>query len=252
MESAVKLERKFDINGLRLEQITNKKFEVQIRGEKALFCTGDSRSSGSHRTYMLPVVNQLEFMLRRIYWKPGLIIVIDKIRVMNEIKIPPFSEFMQKGIGYTDSALIYRTALIDPWYKIQFHLDWNPMLQYYPGHEDEWNILKHWAIMQRCIDAGRWNVFLGQRSCPAEVVSSPFYEDESVYDGTGIIKSDSATPLRVYDPEFCGNNERRMAFWKPTLENGVIQVPGFYDVDLGDSKVIKRNIEPWIYQAKEG
>ena len=95
-----------------------------IVGDYALFSDPITRVGGEKCTYQIPTYEALKGILSSVYWKPTIIWYIDKVRVMNPIRMEV------KGIRtvkYNDgkSDLSYYTYLKDCRYQVSAHFEWN-------------------------------------------------------------------------------------------------------------------------------
>ena len=60
--------------------------EFQVSGRYALFTDPLSKVGGEKCSYHVPTYEALKGIAKSIYWKPTLIWVIDKVRVMKRIR----------------------------------------------------------------------------------------------------------------------------------------------------------------------
>lgn len=245
MERAIKLTRTVDSNGYSMDILRRKKFEISVKADKALFCTPDSKGIGAPRSYIIPNINQLEGMLKNIYWHQGIQPYIDAIRVMNPLPIPMFRSMYELGVSGTNTKkshpIILNSYIWNVWYKIRFHLEWDPLFE---NLDQEINTVKQWQIMERRIYSPRKPVYLGRSECIASVEETKFLGEPGAYDGTGEFTF-SMMPLRILYAEVSGNNEIRRADWHPKMVNGIIRVPSIEDIKKEDTVVIG-NMAPVI------
>ena len=98
--------------------------EFKATGASALFTDILTKVGGERCTYMIPTYEALKGILQSVYWKPTIVWVIDKVRVVNQIKT------VRRGvrpIKYSDGSndLAYYTYLDDVCYQVKAHFEWN-------------------------------------------------------------------------------------------------------------------------------
>ena len=115
-------------------------FKIIVEGDYALFTRPDTKVERT--SFEAPTVSALEGLIKSIYWKPAIRIIIDKIIVFNPIKfinirrnevkskISLFAVKSQmKGIGnaeiYTDDDRSQRAGMVlkDVRYGVEFHFE---------------------------------------------------------------------------------------------------------------------------------
>ena len=149
-----------------------------VRGRFALFSEPFSRLGGEKSSYHIPTYEALKGVLKSIYWKPGLLLIIDRVRVLNRIRTEAKS-MKPLDYGGGNSLAIY-TYLFDVAYQIQAHIEFNP---HYPELAHDRIDGKHYAIAKRMIEkGGRRDIFLGTRECQAYVEPCVFGEGAGFYD----------------------------------------------------------------------
>ena len=62
-------------------------FYYKVTGDWALFTDPIMKLSGEKFTYSIPTYQALKGITESIYWKPTIIIYIDRVRIMNPISI---------------------------------------------------------------------------------------------------------------------------------------------------------------------
>lgn len=239
MERAIKFTREYDTIGCPMNVLSQTTFEVSVRGDRALFCTPDSKGIGAPRSYIIPNINQLEGMLKHIYWHPGIQLYIDEVRVMNPLPVPMFGSCCYElGSPGTNTKkahpIIMNSYIWNVWYKIRFHMEWDPLFQWF---DQEMNTKKQLDIMERRIYSPAKPVYFGRSECVAMVEETKFLGESGAYDGTGEVDF-SMMPLRILYAEVCGNDEIRRADWCPKMVNGVIKVPSIEEIKVEDTVVI--------------
>ena len=153
--------------------------EFQVSGDYALFSDPLTRVGGEKFSYQVPTYESLKGIMASVYWKPTLIWVIDKVRVMKPIQTEVKGIRPIKYSGGND--LSYYTYLKDCAYQVRAHFIWNenrPELK----HDRIEN--KHYEIAKRSIiKGGRRDIFLGTRECQGYVAPCVFGTGTGAYDG---------------------------------------------------------------------
>ncbi len=67
--------------------ILKNSIEFSLWGEYGLFTDPLMKLGGEKLTYSVPTYQSIKGIVESIYWKPTIYIVVDKIRVMNPIKM---------------------------------------------------------------------------------------------------------------------------------------------------------------------
>lgn len=195
------------------------KVEFKVYGRYALFTDPLTRIGGEKCTYQIPTYQALKGIMESVYWKPTLIWVIDKVRVMKAIRTQARSV---KPINYGggNSLSIY-TYLYDVEYQVQAHFEWNL------NREDlakDRNENKHYFVAKRMIErGGRRDVFLGTRECQAYVEPCRFGEGKGFYDE---YEGEISFGLMFHGfdyPSESGKDELYARFWWPKMIKGVVE-----------------------------
>ena len=140
--------------------------EFEVYGDYGLFSEPLTRVGGEKFTYQVPTYEAMKGVMQSVYWKPTIIWIIDKIRVLNPIQTET------KGIrpikyNSNKNDLSYYTYLKDCRYQVKAHFIWN---ENRPELEADRNENKHHNIAKRMIiKGGRRDIFLGCRECQAYV-----------------------------------------------------------------------------------
>lgn len=143
-------------------------FKLIIEGDYALFSRPEAKAE--RVSYDVPTISALEGLVKSIYWKPSLRIIIDKIVVFNPIKFINirrneiknkllFSSVksQMKGTGsaelFASEERCQRAGMIlkDVKYGIQFHFE---LTGFKSEHDDECEE-KHYNIMLRRLRKGQ-------------------------------------------------------------------------------------------------
>lgn len=207
-----------------MSQTNNLEFEVW--GENALFSTPVSRGS-EKSTETIPPYQALIGIIESVYWKPTFRYIIDRVRVMNQIRVESKGIRPIKLNGSPDLA--YYSYLVHPRYQVQAHIEWN--LQR-PDLEADRNMKKHVAIFNRALSkGGRRDVFLGTRECQAYVRPVKFGEGVGFYDNQSEHERFFSSMVHGFNyPDETGKSEFSVRFWNPVMRDGVIDFPRPEDV----------------------
>ncbi len=191
--------------------------EFKVSGRYALFTDPLTKIGGEKCSYQIPTYEALKGILSSVYWKPTIVWIIDKLRVMNAIRTQTRNTKPIKYSGGNDLAIY--TYLYDVVYQVQARFVWNP------HREDliqDRNENKHYFIARRMIErGGRRDVFLGTRECQAYVEPCQFGEGKGHYDDYGEL--DFGLMFHGFDyPDEIGKNEFYSRFWRPKMDNGYV------------------------------
>lgn len=194
--------------------------EFKVYGKYALFTDPLTKIGGERASYQVPTYQALKGILESVYWKPTLIWVIEKVRVINQIQTE------SKGVkpvkyGGGNELSIY-TYLRDVEYQVRAHFEWNM------GRLDldqDRNENKHFFTARRMIErGGRRDIFLGTRECQGYVEPCRFGDGQGFYDGKGELAF--GLMFHGFDyPSETGCSELWARFWIPRMQNGVITFP---------------------------
>lgn len=139
------------------EIIKSPRFSYKVFGDWALFTDPIMRLGGEKFTYSIPTYQALKGITESIYWKPTIVIHIDKVRVMKPILVEAKDIRLFKYSNSRSSDLARYTYLKDVEYQVLAHFEFN--MNRLDLAKDR-NIKKHLAIMKRCIKrGGRRDVF---------------------------------------------------------------------------------------------
>ncbi|MBN1482256.1 type I-C CRISPR-associated protein Cas5 [candidate division KSB1 bacterium] len=194
--------------------------EFKVWGKYALFTDPLTKIGGEKYSYQIPTYEALKGILSSVYWKPTFIWVIDKVRVMKRIKTQTRSA---KPIRYYSDAndLAIYTYLSDVEYQVQAHFEWNENRNDLAQDRNE---NKHYFVAKRMIErGGRRDVFLGTRECQGYVEECTFGEDEGYYDGYGEFDAFGLMFHGFDYPDEANKDEFWARFWRPKMQNGVIE-----------------------------
>jgi CRISPR-associated protein Cas5d len=193
--------------------------EFKVTGKYALFTDPLTKIGGEKFSYQIPTYEGLKGILSSVYWKPTIVWIIDKVRVIKPISTQTRSaKPVEYGGG--NSLSIY-TYLNDVEYQVQAHFEWNPNRADL-AHDRNEN--KHYFIAKRMIDrGGRRDVFLGTRECQGYVEPCEFGEGNGFYDNyPGEISF--GLMFHGFDyPDELGKDEFHARFWQPKLIKGIVE-----------------------------
>ena len=205
--------------------IHENKVEFEVYGDYGLFSDPIMRVGGEKCTYQVPTYEALKGVLHSIYWKPTIIWIVDKVRVMNRIQteVKGIRPIKYNGGG---NDLAYYTYLKDCRYQVQAHFEWN---ENRPELEGDRNENKHHNMAKRFIEkGGRRDIYLGTRECQGYVEPCVFGEGEGYYDDLpqlafGLMLHGITYADETYSEETKDCMTAR--FWYPVMERGVITFP---------------------------
>lgn len=195
--------------------------EFEVYGDYALFSDPIMRVGGEKCTYQVPTYEALKGILSSVYWKPTIVWIIDKVRVMNPIQTEVKGIRPIKYTGGND--LSFYTYLKNCRYQVMAHFEWNENRPELIGDRNE---NKHHCIAKRMIEkGGRRDIFLGTRECQGYVVPCKFEEGEGHYDNIQELAFGLMYHGITYaDEAFSEETKNCMTarFWYPKMQNGVI------------------------------
>jgi CRISPR-associated protein Cas5d len=206
--------------------------DFKVSGKYALFTDPLTKIGGEKCSYHIPTYEALKGVLSSVYWKPTIVWIIDKVRVMKRIRTqtrsskpmnysgvyPSLRDRTKKKEESLHDLAIY-TYLADVEYQVQAHFEWNTNRK---DMEKDRNEHKHFFVAKRMIKiGGRRDIFLGARECQGYVEPCMFGEGKSEYDNYGEIAFDLMFHGFDY-PDEIGNNALHSRFWRPTMVDGKI------------------------------
>ncbi|MBF0455536.1 MAG: type I-C CRISPR-associated protein Cas5 [Magnetococcales bacterium] len=210
------------------------RISFKVSGRYALFTDPVSRVGGEKCSYHLPTYEAIKGVVKSIYWKPTLVWIVDRVRVMKPLRTQTKGTKPIKFQSSGNDLAIY-TFLRDVEYQVEAHFEWNP---YRPELKADRNPRKHLAIAQRMVErGGRQDVFLGSRDCQGYVESCEFGAGEGAYDG--IEELGFGLMFHGFDyPDETGEEALGSRFWHATLRHGLIDFP------RPEACTIRRHIRP--------
>lgn len=195
--------------------------EFKVYGRYALFSDPITRLGGEKCTYQVPTYEALKGILSSVYWKPTLIWVIDRVRVMKPIRME--TKGIRPLIYGSGNTLSLYTYLSDVEYQVKAHFEWN---ENRPDLAVDRNENKHYFMAKRFIErGGRRDIFLGTRECQAYVEPCVFGEGEGFYDNCDELGFGLQFHGFTYADEADENHKGMLTarFWTPVMRNGVIE-----------------------------
>jgi len=196
--------------------------EFSVFGDYALFSDPITRVGGEKCTYQIPTYEALKGILSSVYWKPTIVWYIDKVRVMNPIRMEVKGIRLAKYNGKKDLANY--TYLKNCRYQVSAHFEWNENRPELIGDRNE---NKHHQIAKRMIEkGGRRDIFLGTRECQGYVEPCVFGEGDGAYDDTPMISFGHMYHGITYPDEAFSDETRgkmTLNFWYPEMKNGIIE-----------------------------
>jgi CRISPR-associated protein Cas5d len=191
--------------------------EFKVFGKYAIFTDPLTRVGGEKCSYHIPTYEALKGILSSVYWKPTIIWIIDRVRVMKKIKTQTRSTKPINYGGGNDLAIY--TYLADVEYQVRAHFEWNLNRS---DMEKDRNENKHYFVAKRMIEkGGRRDIFLGARECQGYVEPDHFGERKGDYDDYGELAFDLMFHGFDY-PDELGKNELHARFWRPKMIDGMI------------------------------
>jgi len=210
------------------------KVEFKVYGKYALFTDPLTKIGGEKCSYQIPTYEALKGIISSVYWKPTIIWIIDKVRIMNPIKTQTRSTKPLNYGGVYPSArepgkkqepfntLSIYTYLNDVEYQVQAHFIWNEKRDDLKKDQNE---NKHWYVAKRMIErGGRRDIFLGARECQGYVEPCNFGDSAGHYDD--IPELAFGLMFHGFDYPDEGDDENLIArFWWSKMKNGIVEFP---------------------------
>jgi CRISPR-associated protein Cas5d len=203
--------------------------EFRAWGRYAMFTDPLTRVGGEKCSYHVPTYEALKGVAKSIYWKPTLIWVVDKVRVLKRIRTQTKgTKPLDFGGGNRLAIYTFLTGDPDPItgpsveYQVQAHFKWN---EHRPELAKDRVDGKHYQIAQRSLAlGGRQDIFLGTRDCQGYVEPCAFGVGAGDYDGKGELGF--GLMFHSFDyPDETGVNALGANFWRPQMVDGVIRFP---------------------------
>lgn len=199
-----------------MQRATRNSVEFKVWGKYALFTDPLTKIGGEKYSYQIPTYEALKGILSSVYWKPTIVWIIDRVRVMKPIKTQTRSAKPVKYGGSGHDLAIY-TYLADVEYQVQAHFEWN-LNREDLAHDRNEN--KHFFVARRMIErGGRRDIFLGTRECQGYVEPCQFNEERGFYDN---YDGEIAFGLMFHGfdyPDEAAREHLYARFWRPTLKD---------------------------------
>ena len=123
--------------------------EFKVSGKYALFTDPLTKIGGEKCSYHIPTYEALKGILSSVYWKPTIIWIIDKVRIMKPVRTQTKGVKPVKYSGGNDLSIY--TYLADVEYQVKAHFVWNENRK---DMEQDRNENKHWIVAKRMIERG--------------------------------------------------------------------------------------------------
>lgn len=210
--------------------------EFKVWGKYALFTDPVTKIGGEKCSYHVPTYEALKGIVKSIYWKPTIIWIIDKVRIMNVIQTQTKG---MKALDYNYSKNPYTLSIYNYLYNVEYHVqahfEWN---LYHPDLETDRNLNKHYSIAMRMLEkGGRQDIFLGTRECQAYIEPCSFDDGSGYYDD--IDELSFGMMFHGFDyPDETGKHCLYSRFFYPKMKKGIIEFPN------PDECSIKKYIHP--------
>ena len=190
----------------------------KVWGRHALFTDPLTKIGGEKCSYHVPTYEALKGIVKSIYWKPSIVWIVDKVRVMNRIRTQTKGTKPLKMSGGNDLAIY--TFLADVEYQVQAHFVWN---QHRPELKEDWIDGKHFAMAHRMLErGGRQDIFLGTRDCQGYVEPCEFGSGQGFHDNGGELAF--GLMFHGFDyPDETGVDELVARFWRQSMVDGVTE-----------------------------
>lgn len=197
----------------------NNTITFQLWGRNALFTDPITKIGGEKCSYQIPTYEALKGGAESIYWKPTIVWVIDRMRVMKPIQTQTKGmKPLRYATGGNDLSIY--TYLSDVAYQVEMHFEWNMNR---PDLAKDRVDGKHFEVAKRMLErGGRRDIFLGTRECQGYVEPCQFGNGTGAYDG--IEELSFGLMFHGFDyPDQSGNDEFASRFWYPKMRRGVVE-----------------------------
>ncbi len=155
-------------------------FEFAIEGNLAMFTQPMSKLSCERISYPFPTFSALCGVLKKLYYRPGIVWVVDKVRIMNEIQYASLGLIMP---GYLHSRNKKRQRLVFTYlYNVKYQVQAHYELDYRKEDKGYCNF-NHGSAIRRAIRYGSDEMIsLGKSGCVAYVYPEAFGTGDGYYD----------------------------------------------------------------------
>ena len=187
----------------------------RVWGDYALFSDPVTRTGGEKTTLIVPTYQALKGITESIFWKPTIIWIIDRVKIIKPILTESKGVRPIKYGGGND--LSYYTYLKDVSYLVEAHFEFN--MNRTDLAEDR-NIRKYAEMARRSLEkGGRRDIFLGTRECQA-------YVEPSTFDIEGYYDKEMELGMMYHSiqyPDESPDGKRYVRFWYPKMVKSVIE-----------------------------
>ena len=196
--------------------------EYEVTSRYALFSEPVTRLGGEKFSYPVPTYEALKGITDSIYWKPTIIWVIDKVRVMNKVATESKGVRINSDMASWKPDLERATYLHDVRYQVSAHFEWN---RFRSDMQQDHETIKHQNSAIRALAVGgRRDIFLGTRECQGYVEPCVFGEGKSFYDDYGTWDLGYMFHSFIY-PDKNDKHELSVGYWHPIMTDGIIEFP---------------------------
>lgn len=233
-----------------MENKARNTIEFCVFGRYALFSDPALRMGGEKATLPVPTYQAIKGIVESIYWKPSILWVVDRVRIMRPIQTESKSIRPISYEGKPSTLSVY-TYLKNPMYQVRTHFIPNPYRTEQDLIADGHNENKHFDIAKRMVEkGGRRDIYLGTRECQAYVEPCIYGEGEGAYDDRGEIDLGVMYHSFAY-PDETGKNELGVRLWHAKMVNGEICFPSPNTCDPAMCRFV-RTIYPKKFGGKYG
>jgi len=223
------------------ESIIRNSIQFKVYGNLALFSDPITRVGGEKSSYHLPTYEAMLGICEAIYWKPTIIWIIDKVRVMKPIQTQTKSIKLRK-YNSNQNDLATFTYLYDVEYHVSAHFEWNLARQDLSNDRDE---NKHHNLAKRYLNkGGKRDAYLGTRECFAYIEPCDFDEGIGFYDCIEEIRFGKMFHSFSY-PKSENETNLYANLWDAILKRGVISFC------KPNECTIKRKVKDYYYTKIE-
>lgn len=195
----------------------------RLVGRNALFSDPITRVGGEKCTYSVPTYQALKGVCESIYWKPTFTWVVDRVRVMNQIRTESKGMRVPSYKSGKDNDISIYTYLKDVEYRVEAHFEWNTQRE---ELADDRNENKHYFIAKRMLErGGRRDIYLGARECQAYAEPWAFNEGRGAYDKAGLEDQIISFGIMLHGityPDESGLDKLQTRLWDVKMKNGII------------------------------
>lgn len=165
-----------------MENKARNPIEFCVFGRYALFSDPALRMGGEKATLPVPTYQAIKGIVESIYWKPSILWVVDRVRIMHPIQTESKSI---RPISYEGkpSALSVYIYLKNPMYQVRAHFIPNPYRTEAELIADGHNENKHFDMAKRMVEkGGRRDIYLGTRECQGKVEPCAYGDGQGSYE----------------------------------------------------------------------